>query len=414
MTRLTVKILLCFFCLFSAGCAAEKKTDAAVEEEQPKTLKELSDEVSSLIIERNWSGFVSLISDSKYKEDEKELLHSQKDLKVVSAEEVYEDSGRGFYLILDSGTQQYEAAFRTDAENNITAFGFAGIPALPETESSDDFTEEYISIGTGPKISGILTLPTGKTDAPVAVLMPETIYDGMNASGSDLLFRRDLAHALAEEGIASVRFDMRTYADPLLYFASDPLSLERSFFNDFAYAVHSLDKYPVSSSSIIYIGHGVAGTLGYDCVYHHFEITGGLVLLNAPFADGISLLRQMDWLDKAVEDDVRDALEKDEVPEMISGYPSSYWKEWKNCDPLIYTRYVRIPILIMQGEDDTLTLMSDYNSWKSQKGSNVTMKSYPDLGHHLRDEDWEISDDIVSDIAAWFSGKDINKVKKRK
>ncbi len=414
MTRLTVKLLLCFCCLFSAGCAAEKKTETVAEEVQAKTLKELSDEVSSLIIERNWSGFMSEISGSKYDEQQKELLHDQKELRLVSSEEIYEDSRRGFCLILEGDSKQYEAAFRTDEENNITAFGFAEIPELPALETTEDYTEEYISVGRGPKISGILTLPADETSAPVAVLMPETIYDGMDASGSDLSFRKDLAHALAEKGIASIRYDMRIYADPLIYSAEDTVSLERSFFNDFAYAVHSLDKYPVASSSIIYIGHGVGGTLGYDCVYHHFEITGGLVLLNAPYADGVSLLRQMDWLPEETEDEVSEALDKDEVPEMISGYPSSYWLEWKNCSPLIYTRYVAIPILILQSEDDTITPLSDYNSWKSQKGSNVTMKSYEDLTHYMRDEDWELSDDVVSDIASWFNGKDINKGTKKK
>ena len=82
---------------------------------------------------------------------------------------------------------------------------------------------------------------------------------------------------------------------------------------------------------------------------------------------------------------------------------------------LRYTRYVAIPILIQQGEaDQIVSFKEDYDSWKSQKGSNVTMKSYKDIGHDLRNEDGVFDEQFAEDIADWLNGVDINKKKDTK
>jgi hypothetical protein len=96
-------------------------------------------------------------------------------------------------------------------------------PAFSAPEESDAWTEQLVYAGNEPKITGILTLPVPDEEEdsdelpPVAVLMGEEIDDAMNESGSNDLLRADLAHALAENGVASVRFNTRCYEDPKLF-----------------------------------------------------------------------------------------------------------------------------------------------------------------------------------------------------
>ena len=79
---------------------------------------------------------------------------------------------------------------------------------------------------------------------------------------------------------------------------------------------------------------------------------------------------------------------------------------------LRYTRYVAIPILIQQGKDDSIvSAAEDYENWKSQKGSNVTLKLYTGIGHDMRKKDGTFEELLAEDIADWQNGVDINKKK---
>ena len=273
-----------------------------------------------------------------------------------------------------------------------------------------------VTVGNAPALYGILTLPMEEETAPIAILMPEELDDPMNESGSNETFRKDLAHQLAEHGVASVRFDMRLAEDPVITSVFG-WRFAQIVSEDFAAIAHSLELYPVDASKIVYIGHGTSGALGYGLVQHHFEITGGLVLINAPFeTDGAQLFARAAWLDEETKELVSETLEtEDAETEELAGYPVSWWKEWQNMGALRYTRYVAIPILIQQGEaDQIVSFKEDYDSWKSQKGSNVTMKSYKDIGHDLRNEDGVFDEQFAEDIADWLSGVDINKKKDTK
>jgi hypothetical protein len=256
-------------------------------------------------------------------------------------------------------------------------------------------------------------MPNNKEEPVIAVLMPEELEDPMNESGSNAQFRSDLAHGLAENGIASVRFDMRSYEDPLLS-AVFGISYERMISQDFASIVHSLEQYPVNARKIVYIGHGPAGSLGYAAVMHHFEMDGGLVLINSPYTeDGAHLLQRAAWLKESYAEEAIEMLAKDpEEQYSVGGFPPSFWQAFQDRNPLNFTRKVTIPILILQAEDDGVTFFKkDYEDWKSQKGSNVTMKSYAGLGHDLIGKNGVFDPEIAKDIASWINGEDINKKK---
>ena len=387
--------------------------------------------IGQLISENRWDE-VSLLAVQNTGEDhsgqalrEAFLSGDDSSYSLVGSAPVCRNGHLGGSVILNSGDQVKEALFRFNDELKIELIRFAERPSPAEPEHSEQWLEQWITAGNAPQIQGILTLPVQTSEEAadsdderippsVAVLMPEELDDAMNESGSNTELRKDLAHALAEHGIASVRFDMRGYEEPLLseVFGYD---LDLLLNDDIASIFHQLETHPVNARDIIYVGHGAGGTMGYSHVYHHFEVTGGLVLINSPFCkDGVHLFSRASWLSEELADEAAEKISEEAAgSEYTGGYPLSWWRQWDSMGALQYTRYVAIPILIQQGKDDAIVLPDqDYENWKTQKGSNVTMKLYEGIGHDLREESGMFCDLIAEDIADWQNGTDINRKKK--
>ena len=388
-----------------------------------------AEEIEFAIAEERWEDIASLFAVQESAEAVRERWQADGEgpWAPAGSAPVFRDGCIGAVVFLSGDAGVREAVIRMNEDLKIEVMECFMRPAFSAPEESEEWTEQLIYAGNEPKITGILTLPVPSEDEeeeedgedsqelpPVAVLMGEEIDDAMNESGSNEQLRRDLAHALAENGVASVRFNSRCYEDPKLFelFGYD---LDFVLNEDVASIFHTLETYPVDARRIVYVGHGAAGTLGYAHVYKHFEVTGGLVLINAPFTkDGAQLLARSFWLDTEAAEEAAELLEDEDADEetAVRGYPLSWWRDWNAMGALKYTRYVAIPILIQQGKDDAIvTPAEDYENWKSQKGSNVTMKLYPGIGHDLRGTDGSFEEQLAEDIAGWLAGEDINKKK---
>ena len=387
------------------------------------TLKQKAEEVAEKITSASWEELSSLFQQDQRSTFSAAVLQEKIETAASGPYTIREtdpyvrDDLFGAIVLLDSSSGLLEAVFTVNEAMELNAFACGLRPQQSvEPEETEDWREMLVTVGNAPALYGILTLPMEEETAPIAILMPEELDDPMNESGSNETFRKDLAHQLAEHGVASVRFDMRLAEDPVITSVFG-WRFAQIVSEDFAAIAHSLELYPVDASKIVYIGHGTAGALGYGLVQQHFEITGGLVLINAPFeTDGAQLFARAAWLDEETKELVSEALETEDADTSeLAGYPISWWKEWQNMGALRYTRYVAIPILIQQGEaDQIVSFKEDYDSWKSQKGSNVTMKSYKDIGHDLRNEDGVFDEQFAEDIADWLNGVDINKKKDTK
>lgn len=388
---------------------------------------EKAKEIEYALAEERWDDIAALFAVKTDPQSVKEKWFSdgEETYSPAGSAPVFREGCIGAVVFLSSSSGVREAVIRMNEDLKIETMECLMRPPFSEPEQSEAWTEKWIYAGNEPKITGILTLPVKNEEEedrdeeeeslpPVAVLVGEEMDDAMNESGSNTDFRKDLAHHLAEHGVASVRFNTRWFEDPKLceVFGYD---LDFILSQDIASIFHSLETYPVDARRIVYVGHGAAGTMGYSYVYHHFEVTGGLVLINAPFTDsGAELFRRAAWLEESAAEEAAEALENEDASDDLSvaGYPLSWWRDWDDMGALKYTRYVAIPILIQQAEDDRIvTEAEDYENWKSQKGSNVTMKVYPDTGHDLRGTDGSFEELFAEDIADWLEGIDINKKK---
>lgn len=186
---------------------------------------------------------------------------------------------------------------------------------------------------------------------------------------------------------------------------------------DFNYAVHHLENEPVDATNMFYIGHGVSGALGYALVSENFELSKGLVLLDAPYAEsGEALYGRYAGIEQDVVSKVSEALEEEQpdIDALYGDLPLWYWKQWHMAGALRYTPRVSMPILILQDEaDTTYATQEDFTSWKSQKGHNVTMYAYKEMQENFRNADGEMKT-LAEDIGAWLNGDELISAQKEK
>lgn len=158
-------------------------------------------------------------------------------------------------------------------------FSFTG-----KEQSSDNFTEEEVTIGHEPwTLPGTLTLPADPDGpVPAVVLVHGTgVTDRDETIGSIKPFR-DLAEMLAEKGIATIRYDKRTYVYGAEIAALEDyatFSVEDEFIQDALAAADALKQDARIDPERIYVlGHSMGGMLAPRIVYESDGAFCGMIL----------------------------------------------------------------------------------------------------------------------------------------
>ena len=159
------------------------------------------------------------------------------------------------------------------------------------------FREEPVTLGTAPwEVEGTLALPEGASRFPGVVLVPGFgPYDRDATTGLDTPFR-DLARGLAQRGIASIRFDKRTFLHgPKM--DGKALTVEEDLIQD-ALAAARLLAEQEGLEALFIVGHGLGGTLAPEIAQRAQAV--GAVLL-APLATPLDelVLRQLEEVFRA-------------------------------------------------------------------------------------------------------------------
>ncbi len=292
---------------------------------------------------------------------------------------------------------RYQIHVEYDEDLKITDMGYTESKAPPVLSESREYTEQLVLVGKDPALYGILTIPADNDHAPAAILIPDSFDSDVNASGDDPVFRQELAHLLASRGIASLRYEMRRCEE-------EAVSLTDVYWQDFASAVHMLERYPVNAGSLIYIGHGLGGTIAYASVYNHFEITGGIIMLDPEYDNTLFLLPGIDV------PSVSQKLQEKDPPETIDGIPTSLLREYEQLNTYHYLNLVKNRTLVIAGRES-----EDFASWQKffRNYSNVMTKFYMGVDHQMRRVNGELYPIIVRDMVNWLYGTNINSVNYR-
>ena len=217
---------------------------------------------------------------------------------------------------------------------------------------------------------------------------------------------RDLAWGFAARGIATLRYDKRTY----IYKGNSvpqgrQLDLDVETADDAVAAVALAQSLPgVDADSVYLLGHSQGGMLAPRIAERDTRLAG-IILLAAPARPLEDLLleqvtylnslapsaqgrRQVADLQRRVENvkHLGTSAYCDTIPFPFDA-PRSYWADIVSYRPVETAARLTLPLVVLQAERDYQVTMQDYGLWRAGllKCKNVSFKSYPKLNHLLQE-----------------------------
>ena len=351
-------------------------------------------------------------------------------------------------LILDLQKQDILFLLAVDKDGLVAGINFgmppAATPAVSEeTVLPDGIAEEAVTVGEGEwALPGLLTLPKDGASLPAVVLVHGSGAGNRDEEVGQTKMFRDLAWALAQKGIASIRYDKRTrvYGDKFTPEMVKALTVREETIIDAVLAGKVLKADSrIDGSKIFVAGHSLGAMLGPRIVKESEGLFAGMVLMNgSPLQlTDIILTQNEDALAKLTEEQRKaqqplvdaeveklkaiDTMTDDQLKEQtFFGMPGLYVKDLRSYDAAAALKELQMPTFILQGGADFhVSLKNGFEAWQAAAGSEtyVTLKLYPELNHMLMkytgdpvyqyslqeyDTPAKLDETAANDIAAWI------------
>lgn len=325
-----------------------------------------------------------------------------------------ENSDMTVYLLpLTFEKQSLVLQLAVNKDGKIVALMFTNPPAsstpAPQAEVQKPATivEEEVTVGEGEwALSGTLTLPaSGNMFSAVVLVQGSGPSDRDEAVGGTKTFR-DIAWYLAQNGIAVLRYDKRTYAHGAQFTKEliTSLTVEEETVQDALLAGNLLKSDSrINKDKIFLLGHSLGAMLGPRTVAESNGLFAGMVLMaGSPLrlTDIITAQNEAELakLTKEMQDAQRPAMDAEiqkaasldtvtaeEAKSMtVFGQPGYYFYEMNKVSAAQKLQELKLPTLILQGgKDFQVTVENGLDSWKTAVGEPdyVAYKLYPELNH---------------------------------
>lgn len=288
-------------------------------------------------------------------------------------------------------------------------------------------------------LKGILTLPDGDGPFPGVVLVHGSGSSNMDEKVGKLTPFRDLAEGLAQRGVASIRYDKRSYAHGLkmVLDKGHPITVREETIED-ALLAASLLRADSRIGPVFLAGHSMGAMLAPRIECSGGDFAGLILLAGTPrrleevlleqteeaLASMKGLARkigqkQLDQL-RQTFDGLYDLTDEDAKKKKLGGGTTAYYfKEMGQPTVAEWLEKTRKPMLIAQGEQDVQVKAAvDFARYRQLLGDreNVTFKLYPGLNHafvtafsdSIADAKKEfarerhIGPDVLADLANWI------------
>ena len=305
--------------------------------------------------------------------------------------------------------------------------------------------QEKIVIGAGGNypLNGMLMLPDDVgVPVPAVVFVHGSGSSDMDEKVGKLTPFKDLAEGLAKHGVASVRYDKRSFAHGLKMVRSKtPITVKEETIEDAILAAEllRLDE-RIDSEKIFIIGHSMGGMLAPRIDAEGGDFAGLIIMAGTPRKLEEVMIGQNQAVLDTSKGLVRWIMKKqvakftkmfDGLYEMTDeaakrkkvggGTTLYYFKEMGEHPAADYLTALEKPVLILQGEKDfQATAAVDYAAYQAMLNGkpNVTFQLYEGLNHAFVPAIYEdimkakqeygkerhIGEDVIGDIANWILG----------
>lgn len=302
---------------------------------------------------------------------------------------------------------------------------------------------EKITVGehTAYPLQGILTLPDDLSrPVPAVVFVHGSGSSNMDEKVGKLTPFKDLAEGLADHGIASVRYDKRSYIHGLkMIREKTPITVKEETIDDAILATELLRKDPrIDGGQIFLIGHSMGAMLAPRIDAEGGNYKGLILLAGSPRKLEEILIEQTEESLSAQKGFMRKIAEKQrqKLKDTFEGlYELSdeqamekkfgggttlyYFKEMGEHPVPEYLVKLEKPVLVMQGSRDVQVKTDrDFGAYRQllEGKENVSFRLYEDLNHafvpamydHISKAKKEFSTprhigpDVIGDIARWI------------
>jgi len=301
---------------------------------------------------------------------------------------------------------------------------------------------ESIVVGKGTPypLRGLLTLPDDVAKpVPAVVFVHGSGASNMDEKVGELTPFKDLAEGLAAHGIASVRYDKRSFAYGRKMLKEKNITVKEETIEDAVRATQLLRKDArIDRNRIFIVGHSMGAMLAPRIDAQGGNYCGLILMAGSPYkleeimlrqneqaVSGLNKLlqmiagRQIKKLQKTFDGLYELSDEEAKKRKFAGGTTLYYFKEMGEHAAPGYLKRLQKPLLILQGEKDfQATAAEDFAGYQTllEGRDNVSFKLYPGLNHAfvpaLSDDinkarkeyatERHIGEEVIGDIARWI------------
>ncbi len=206
----------------------------------------------------------------------------------------------------------------------------------------------------------------------------------------------EIAHALAASGIATLRYDKRTYAFRTSIDIKT-FTLDQEVTDDAVAALTFAATQPeVDPAREFLLGHSLGGTMAPYIAQRYPKLKGVIIMaggarpIDQIIADQVRVQLKSEGKSDA---EIQEALAKQQerfghirtapADEMIAGVSAGYWRDWLARDPAKILKSLPQPALVLQGGSDLQVSVKDYDLLKAAIAGKpgCEAKLFPNLTH---------------------------------
>ena len=284
-----------------------------------------------------------------------------------------------------------------------------------------EYVETDIVVETGEyKLPGKLTIPESKQKVPGVIFVHGSGASDMNESIGALKLFEELAIKLAEKGVASIRYDKRTYTYVEELATKLDFTVYEEVIDDVISAINIL-KQNDKISDIYIIGHSFGGQLA-PVIANKTDVKGVIILAGTTehiIDVAMNQLKEQNSPYYNVYDpydeyfrDIKEVVPS-EIGYFFMGAYETYWVSYNNLD--ITNQLIECSknkkMLVLQGMLDLQVKGNEIEKYKNiLNNTNTQYKTYEFLNHMFVDgvgetiqtayQNYkEVSDEVVDDIS---------------